>query len=264
MPGPVRGVRGSRERLAQHSLCSPRLAAELVQGAQIGRRDRVIEFGAGTGVLTAALASRAHHVLAIEIDDTLVGDLARRFAETPGVTVVHGDALEIALPETPYRFMANVPFNHTTAILRRLLATPTSSMLRADLIVQWDVARKRARASPGPPVDLLGASWGPWWTFRRGRRLPAALFRPSPSVDAGILIVTRRSDELLAASEHQTFEAFVRRGFAQSRLLPLLTQAMTKQTANELATKLACRATTAPRDLNIYQWVELYRAFAAS
>jgi 23S rRNA (adenine-N6)-dimethyltransferase len=236
----------------------------LVHGAQIGGRDRVVEFGAGTGVLTAALASCAYHVLAIEIDDHLVDDLARRFAASPAVTVVHGDALEVPLPATPYRFVANVPFNRTTAILRRLLDTPKSSLVRADLIVEWDVARKRARASPGPPVDLLGATWGPWWSFRCGRRLPATLFRPSPSVDAGMLIVTRRSHELLAASERGRFEAFVRRGFAQSRVLAFLTHSLTTRTVNELATGLGLRAATAPRDLDIRQWVALYRAVAAS
>jgi 23S rRNA (adenine-N6)-dimethyltransferase len=259
VPGQVRGPRGGREGFAQHFLRSSRLAAEIAHSAHLSPGDRVVEFGAGTGVLTSALAACARQVLAVEIDEALVDELARRFSTTPAVTVIHGDALEVPLPATPYRVVANVPFNRTTAILRRLLETPRSALVRADLIVQWDVARKRARTSPGPPIDLLGATWGPWWTFERGRRLPATLFRPSPTVDAGILIVTRRSDELLAPSEHRPFGAFVRRGFSESRLRPLLTQLLTKQNAARLEASLGYLPTTAPRDLNVHEWVELYR-----
>ena len=86
--------------------------------------------------------------------------------------------------------------------------------MRADLVVQWQVARHRVRVSAGGPADLLGATWAPWWRFARGRRLAAACFRPRPSVDAAVLVITRRDPPLLPPAEFGHFATFVRRNWA--------------------------------------------------
>jgi 23S rRNA (adenine-N6)-dimethyltransferase len=140
----------------------------------------VIELGAGRGALTDALADRAGQVLAFEVGPKLVSMLAQRFASVRNVAVSRADARDVPLPANAYRVLANLPFGVTSAVLRRLLDVHASGLQRADLIVQWQVARERVRAASGPPTDLLGARWGPWWEFHRGRRLPAACFRPPP------------------------------------------------------------------------------------
>lgn len=170
--------------------------------------DRVVDFGAGTGVLTAALARVAASVIAIELDAALARRLARRFAATPRVVVLHADVRDVPLPSTPYRVVANPPFAHTATILRRVL-DPRGGLERADLIVQWQVARHRVRVERGPPTDLLGATWGPWWHFARGRRLPAAFFDPRPSVDAGVLMITRRERPFLPPEEFERYASYV-------------------------------------------------------
>jgi 23S rRNA (adenine-N6)-dimethyltransferase len=216
VPGQRRhsGARAAQRNLAQHFLTSPRLARELVERAGVDAGDRVVDLGAGRGVLTEAIAARAAHVLAVEIDDALVRELVCRFAANPTVTVVRADASGLPLPATPFRVLANVPFNHTSTILRRLV-DPNGGLTRADLVVQWQAARARAQAGVGRASDLLGATWAPWWTFARGRRLPASLFRPSPSVDAAMLVITRRADPLLPADRFSAYSAFVREAFAR-------------------------------------------------
>jgi 23S rRNA (adenine-N6)-dimethyltransferase len=194
----------------------------------------VVELGAGRGALTDALADRAGQVLAFELDPKLVSILAQRFAFVRNVAVSRADARHVALPANPYRVLANLPFGVTSAVLRRLLDGPASGLRRADLIVQWQVARERVRAASRPPTDLLGARWGPWWDFRRGRRLPAACFRPRPSVDAAVLIVTRRTEPLLPISASDRYSSFVARAF---------------------------RSRTDARELCVNQWVELFRTF---
>ena len=81
--------------------------------------------------------------------------------------------------------------------------------MRADLVVQWQVARHRARVGEGRSADLLGAIWAPWWTFARGRRLPAAGFHPRPGVDAAVLVITARPSPLLAPADFARYTAFV-------------------------------------------------------
>ena len=149
-------------------------------------------------------------MLAVEIDPALTAGLGQRFAAAANVTVLRADAREVALPVNPYRVVANPPFGHTAAILHRLLDDPAGGLQRVDLVVQWQVARHRAKVSDGSPADLVGATWAPWWRFARGRRLPAACFRPRPSVDAAVLVVTRADPPGLPPEEFERYEAFLR------------------------------------------------------
>ena len=223
MPGQSRsgrsraGRRHGRE-LGQHFLESAALASRLAADAGIEPSDHVVEFGAGTGTLTTALLDRGARVSAIEVDPVLAAGLARRFAQTNAVAVYACDLSEFPLPTTPYRVLANPPFNHTAAILHRLLDDPAGGLVRADLVVQWQVARALARGGHDDAVDLAGASWAPWWHFRRARRLPAQLFRPAPSVDAAVLTVTRRAPNVLPVDAAPAFRHFVRERFDRSRL----------------------------------------------
>jgi len=253
-----------RARVAQHFLGSARLAAQLVEQAGVTRNDRLVEFGAGSGILTAEIARRAAHVLAIEVDPALAAGLARRFFSEPGVTVLLADARDAPLPATPYRVLANLPFQVTAAVLRRLLDDPAGGLQRADLVVQWQVARARDQSSPGPPTDLLGASWGPWWEFRRGRRLPARLFRPPPSVDAAVLVVTRRPSPLLAHEDAQRYVSFVRRAFERSRVDRFVSDQASKHGARNALRALNVRSRAEARDLSVDQWIGLFRAVGRS
>jgi 23S rRNA (adenine-N6)-dimethyltransferase len=203
--------RRSRAARGQHFLV-PRLAADLVRNTGVTRGDLVVEIGAGTGVLTSELAGRARRVVAVEIDAALASRLRTRFAGDRSVRVVACDALDFRLPAEPFRVVANVPFVHTTAILRMLLDDPTSELLRADLIVQWGAAVKRCSQRPS---TLLTLSWLPWFELTISRRLPPSSFRPAPPCDAAVMTITRRPDPLLRTREQAAFVRFLRAEFAR-------------------------------------------------
>ncbi len=197
-----------RRRLGQNFL-RPDLADELVAAAAFNVGDHVIEIGAGRGALTYALARRGVRVVALEKDPHWAASLRQEVSRRglDHVRVVCCDALDYRMPRRPFRIVGSLPFGATTAILRHLLDDPGSALDRADLIVQWEVARKRAAM---PPSTLLSATWAPWWTFEMGRRIPAASFRPMPSVDAAILRVTRRHPPILPPQMAGPYASFVR------------------------------------------------------
>jgi 23S rRNA (adenine-N6)-dimethyltransferase len=238
--------RTARRGLDQHFLRSNRLAAELVHAAGLTRDDLVLEIGAGSGRLTRELARAARRVLAVEVDPVWACRLSERFEDNPRVTVVEADALELTLPAEPFRVVANLPFGHTNALLRRLFDDPRVPLERADVIVQWGSAIKRTAVWPS---TMLGALWGAWWTFRIDRHLAAACFEPAPSVDAGFLVVARRDPPLVPVSDRAAYGDFVRRGFrgGPRSVAP----------PRELR-RMARRAT--PRDLDAHQWAALFHA----
>lgn len=132
---------------------------------------------------------------------------ARRLRES-GVRVIERDFLAVTLPREPFRIFGSLPFARTTDILHRLLDDPAIPLQRADVIVQWEVAMKRAAT---PPVTLVSTAWAPWWEMRLERRIPAAMFRPVPRVDAGLLAITRRNPPLLPVAMARAYADFVQR-----------------------------------------------------
>jgi 23S rRNA (adenine-N6)-dimethyltransferase len=250
---------GERAR-SQHFLRSSRLAAELVDGAGVSTDDLVVEIGAGTGKLTVELARTARRVIAVELAAALAVQLARRFKGS-NVAVVHGDALEQPVPNEPFRVVANLPFHATTATLRYLLDDPRTPLTRADLILEWDSARKRAAVWPS---TLLGVYWGAWNTFAVVRRLPAACFAPRPRVDGGLLSICRRAVPLVPVEHAGRFRRFVRCGFAASRLHSALRGYVSPREFKRVAEVYGFARAACGRDLDVHQWAALFRAAHAS
>lgn len=187
-----RGAR--RADLGQHFLVGGWLASELVEQAGVGAGDLVVEIGAGTGVLTEALARRAGRVLAVERDPRLAERARSRLAGYGNVRVLTADALELPLPRRPFRVLANPPFRATAAILPRLLGDPGSALERADLVVQEQAARRYAARRPSNPETV---EWGAWYELATGRRLGPDCFRPPPRVAAAVLVARRRRPPLV-------------------------------------------------------------------
>jgi 23S rRNA (adenine-N6)-dimethyltransferase len=255
----VRRTRGAPRAGGQHFLRSPRLAAELVRDAVVEPSDWVVELGAGSGRLTAALAARAGRVDAVELDPVWAARLRGRFAGWSNVRVIEGDATRAHLPDAAFRVVANVPFNRTGAILRRLLDDPRLPLQRADLIVEWGVALKRAARWPS---TMANVRWGAWYEILLVRRLPAALFEPRPRVDAGLLRIVRRSNPLVPLADHDRFRAVLEAAFTSRR--PTLRQALagfiTPIALKHLARELGFDRNAAARDLDLYQWAAVFRA----
>jgi 23S rRNA (adenine-N6)-dimethyltransferase len=228
----------------RHFLRSSKLAAELVRAAGIQPGDLVLDVGAGTGALTAALARAGARVVAVEIDARLAADLRRRFP-----AVIEADARRIRLPGEPFKVVANLPFEGSTAILRRLLH-PRVPLESADVIVEWAVAVKRAALWPSTELSVC---WSAWFELSVTRRLPRSAFAPPPAVDAGVLRAVRRTTSLVPVAAHRSYAAFLARGFRRG---PRAVVPWT--TLKRLESELGFDRRADARDLDARQWAALF------
>jgi 23S rRNA (adenine-N6)-dimethyltransferase len=231
------------------------VAAEVVAAAGIARSDLVVEVGAGTGRLTAPLAHAAGAVVAIELDPVLSEGLRRRFARERAVTVVEGDALLVPFPPEPHRVAGNVPFQITTALLRRVLDDPGSPCTALDLIVQDGLARKRCALRP---CTMLTLAWLPWWRLSIERLLPAGSFEPRPSVDAAVLAARRRDPPLLPADRAPAYRALLRRAFDRADRPVRRTAGPGGAAWKRLARDRGLPYDARPRQLDVWDWVALF------
>lgn len=111
-------------RLDQNFLRSPKLALFLIGHSNIKKRDLVIDIGAGSGVITSALAKRCRKVIAVEKDAETAKRLRENLAKQniTNIEVFEGDFREMKLPDEPYKIFANPPFSLSAEVFYKLLS----------------------------------------------------------------------------------------------------------------------------------------------
>ncbi len=175
---------GGPTRWGWHRL-TDETARSIVAGARITRGDLVLDIGAGTGALTAALVATGARVVAFELHPARARVLRTRFAPSE-VKVVVADATDLRLPRRPFHVVANPPFAITTGLVSRLVA-PGSRLLRADLVLsRWAAVRWSRPDAPG------ARRWSVDFDARVTRTLPRAAFVPPPPSDTAVLRIERR------------------------------------------------------------------------
>jgi 23S rRNA (adenine-N6)-dimethyltransferase len=252
--------RPTREAPGQHFLRSSRLAAELVGEAGIASGDHVVDIGAGTGALSAALLDAGAVVTAYETDPTLATVLRRRFAGRK-VTVVEEDAHRARWPATAFSVVSNLPFAGSGAILGDLLRDPGMGLTHADVIVQWEFAEKHAAVWP---TTLRSTYWRAWFHVGIAARLARTSFSPPPRVDAALLRIARRDRPLVPVEAHAAYRRFLEDAFrARAPLGRALRGRVTTRELRRLAPVLGFDAAAFPRDLDARQWAHVF-AYAAA
>nr|WP_106817002.1 23S ribosomal RNA methyltransferase Erm [Microbacterium timonense] len=251
-----RSAHGGRHELGQNFLIHRPTIQAIVRLAA-ATCGPILEIGAGDGALTVPLSALGRDLLAIDLDERRVRTLRRRL---PHVAVEHADALRHPLDRPVV--VGNVPYHVTTPILRRLLSA--DSWQHAILLTQWEVARKRAGVGGS---TMMTAQAAPWFEFALHGRVPARHFTPMPSVDGGILAITRRGSPLVDPRERRNYERFVRAMFTSpgSGLAVLLERSggIGRAQARRALARLDIGPDRLPRDLNAAHWAALWQLVAS-
>ena len=248
-----------RIRFGQNFLKSPRLVRDLVDLASFDASDIVYEIGPGTGTITAELARRAKRVVAVEVDLSLAERLRSDFRDVGNVDLVGADFLKFTVPDRQYKVFANLPFNITARVMRKLLyERPTPE--EAFLIIQKEAARRYAGR---PHETLLSLLAKPYYEFEIVRHLRRTDFIPVPDVDAVLLRITKHERPLIEKEDIHLYREFIDYGF--SRWKPHLRAAyknvFSYRQWKRLSRELGFEINATPTALSFEQWLGLYREF---
>jgi len=178
-------------QLSQHFLRGPKLAGFLIGHSNIKKRDTVIDIGAGSGVISAALAKRCHRVIAIEPDHDTAKKLRKNVDQLENVVVVEKDFMDFELPDGDYKVFANPPFHLSSAILHKLdeADCPPSAIY---LILQKQFALKLLN-NDRHYTSQLGKQLFVNYAPRIRLPLRPDYFTPPPAVPTVLLELKRRT-----------------------------------------------------------------------
>lgn len=217
------------KRFGQNFLVERVHLERVVEAAQVGPDDLMLEVGPGAGTLTLELAQRARRVAAVELDRGLLpvlADVLGPYAEK--VTVTQADALKLDLPAFvrqqfgnaadpgAVKVAANIPYNITSPLLIKFLQTrpPFRSIT---LMVQKEVA-DRLRAHPGEDdYGALTVFTQFYAEVRVAAIVPRGAFFPPPKVDSAIIHLVPRPSAPVNVPDEAAFFAVSRAAFGQRR-----------------------------------------------
>jgi 16S rRNA (adenine1518-N6/adenine1519-N6)-dimethyltransferase len=208
-----------RKELGQHFLRDSGILADIAAAVRVPEDGIVVEIGAGSGELTAALLARGLHVAALEIEPRLVRYLGQRFPGEGRLRIVNGDArtldtAEVVPPSKQYAIAGNLPYFAANPIVRHFLEAehkPTEMVI----MVQREVA-KRMAAVPGKQT-LLGLSVYIYSEPEILFDVPPEAFDPPPQVYSTVLRLTLREEPLVPRERIAAFFEMVTRTFRNPR-----------------------------------------------
>ena len=245
--------------LAQNFLKNPELVRRLVKTSAIGPADIVYEIGPGRGIITAELARTAKKVIAVEKDAQLVRHLRERFQGVENVEIIEKDFLWFSITEREYKIFANIPYNITASIVRKILYAPPAPS-EAYLIVQKEAAGK---FSGCPTETLFSILAKPFFEFRIISCLKRTDFAPVPNVDSVLLHIKRRARQLLQREDEALYRDFVSYGFCRWKhnLRLAFKHVFTYKQWKRLARDLHFPLNVTPTGLSFEKWLGLYQGF---
>ena len=211
--------------LGQNFLTDKNIIDRIVESAEIGPDDLVIEIGPGIGVITREASEAAKKVIAVEIDKNLIPILEETLGDCDNVEIINRDILKTDVNElirnckecfSGVKIIGNLPYYITTPIIMKLL----EDEVKADsitIMMQKEVA-DRIKAMPGTKAyGALSVAVQYYCTVEAVVNVPKDVFVPQPKVDSTVLRLSIREEKPVELADSDVFFRCVKAGFGQRR-----------------------------------------------
>ena len=227
----------ANKSLGQNFLIDEFVINNIIESAQIGKEDLVIEIGPGLGTLTKYLLEKAKKVICIELDKKMITILEDRFSLYNNLQIINNDVLKVDLNSMileekrktqikNVKIVANLPYYITTPIIMKLLESKLD-IQSITVMIQKEVA-DRLIAKPGD--KQTGAITYTVYYYCEGEKVlevPHTSFIPEPEVSSEVIKLNIRKEPIIKNIDEITLFKIIKAAFMQRRktLLNSLTNA---------------------------------------
>ena len=213
-----------QKKFGQNFLIDTHVLEKIVDAADIGKDDLVLEIGPGIGTVTQYLCEAARQVIAVEIDRKLIKILKDTLSAYDNVEVINEDILKVdiaALVEEknsgkPIKVVSNLPYYITTPIIMTLLEkrVPVTDMT---LMMQEEVAR-RMQAVPGnKDYGALSLAVQYYSVPYIAAFVPQNCFMPRPNVGSAVVNLKCHKEPPVRVKNEELMFKLIKASFAQRR-----------------------------------------------
>ncbi len=208
----------AKKRLGQHFLNDKEIAKKIVESLKAENISKVLEIGAGTGVLTAFLIKNMNYeTTVIELDEEAVSYLYRAFPQINN-RILSGNFLRIDLKKIfseKFAIIGNFPYNISSQILFKVLENKNQVTELVGMF-QKEVA-ERISAKPGKKIyGILSVFLTAFYDVEYLFTVDENVFIPPPKVKSAVVRITRNNVESLECDEKLFFKV-VKTAFNQRR-----------------------------------------------
>jgi len=208
-----------KKSLGQNFLKDPNIRRKIISACAFSPSDKVLEIGAGTGLMTGLIAGSVKEVFALEIDGSLIDVLKDNLKGFDNVNIVNKDILKFDLDQIrakKLKVFGNIPYYITTPIIEHLLSF-RNKIDYIFLTVQKEFG-KRMAADPG------SKDYGSFSLFVQYYAECKILFTikknsfyPAPKVDSCFLRLKIRQEPVVNVADEERFFKIIRTAFQQRR-----------------------------------------------
>ncbi|MBU6174143.1 MAG: ribosomal RNA small subunit methyltransferase A [Planctomycetes bacterium] len=271
-----------KTKYGQNFLIDLNILDVLVRGADLSRRDVILEVGTGMGSLTRHMAPHVGQIVTVEIDRELQALAKRELDQHPNITMLSLDVLrnknhlrdEVLecvrsklelIPNGQFKLVANLPYNVATPIISNLLST---NLVPERMVVT--IQRELAERIVAPPGCKDYSALSIWMQSLCDceilRMLPSSVFWPRPKVESAIIRILPKPEKRARIVDlpyfHTTLRAlfFHRRKFLRSQLLTASQDRLSKPQVDEILARLGHSESLRAEQLSVEQIIELLEA----
>lgn len=243
-----------RKLLSQNFLYNRKLVEQLVECSSLGKQDLVVEIGPGKGIITHSLVKKAGHVVAVELDAHWYRHIQHIFAEIDNLTLYHADILSHPLPRLPYKVFANIPFAIEGKVIHKLLDDQNPPQ-DCYLVVMRELALRLVLQNG----TMFSAMYAPWFEFSIVHRFNPTDFTPTPSVQAVLFRIVKKTTPLLPIEQRLRYQKFIQKAFGNGRSIRSNLKGLYSTPSLDAALQyVSISKKTKPSQLNLKQWISLY------
>ncbi|MEG2480428.1 MAG: 16S rRNA (adenine(1518)-N(6)/adenine(1519)-N(6))-dimethyltransferase RsmA [Clostridia bacterium] len=260
------GVRYKHD-LGQHFLYDEALLRSLVEATGVGKQDKVLEIGPGSGMLTKCLCDAAQSVIAVEVDEAVMPFLKVKTEHCNNLTIVQGDIRKLDIQSLceplgeGFYVIANIPYNITTPIFE-LLWESGLPIRQISVMIQKEVAQKLMAAPSTSAYGLMSVKCQYHCEPSIVCEVPAACFTPPPKVDSAFVRLDMRKAPPLAVKDEKLLFRMLRASFSLRRktLQNALGSVMEASKVSAALAKMGLSATVRGEALSVVEWITLANA----